>query len=85
MCFCFRYLESCSIPALKRKCKSSANASSSSSEDDKQVHQSQQELEVLEGNTKYIDSHNRAATIDLAFMLHCCMFQGSCLLFNLSC
>ncbi|NXN96450.1 PER3 protein, partial [Rhinopomastus cyanomelas] len=42
-----RYLESCSIPALKRKCKSSANASSSSSEDDK-VQQSQQEVEVLE-------------------------------------
>ncbi|XP_009698097.1 PREDICTED: period circadian protein homolog 3 [Cariama cristata] len=37
-----RYLESCSIPALKRKCKSSANTSSSSSEDDKQVQQSQQ-------------------------------------------
>ncbi|XP_064028110.1 period circadian protein homolog 3 isoform X2 [Pogoniulus pusillus] len=43
-----RYLESCSIPALKRKCKSSANASSSSSEDDKQVQQSQQALEMLE-------------------------------------
>ncbi|XP_068014210.1 period circadian protein homolog 3 isoform X3 [Melanerpes formicivorus] len=43
-----RYLESCSIPALKRKCKSSANTSSSSSEDDKQVQQSQQELEMLE-------------------------------------
>ncbi|KFP89925.1 Period circadian protein 3, partial [Apaloderma vittatum] len=34
-----RYLESCSIPALKRKCKSSANTSSSSSEDDKQGQQ----------------------------------------------
>ncbi|KFZ58492.1 Period circadian protein 3, partial [Antrostomus carolinensis] len=34
-----RYLESCSIPALKRKFKSSANTSSSSSEDDKQVQQ----------------------------------------------
>ncbi|NWW48179.1 PER3 protein, partial [Pedionomus torquatus] len=43
-----RYLESCSIPALKRKCKSSANASSSSSEDDKQVQQSHQEVEALE-------------------------------------
>ncbi|KAM6191752.1 period circadian protein homolog 3 isoform 2-T2 [Sarcoramphus papa] len=43
-----RYLESCSIPALKRKCKSSANTSSSSSEDDKQVQQSQQEVEALE-------------------------------------
>ncbi|NWR65779.1 PER3 protein, partial [Bucorvus abyssinicus] len=43
-----RYLESCSIPALKRKCKSSANTSSSSSEDDKQVQQSQQEVETLE-------------------------------------
>ncbi|KAM8989576.1 period circadian protein homolog 3 isoform 13-T14 [Ara ararauna] len=40
-----RYLESCSIPAFKRKCKSSANTSSSSSEDDKQV---QQEAEALE-------------------------------------
>ncbi|XP_029818220.1 period circadian protein homolog 3 isoform X1 [Manacus vitellinus] len=43
-----RYLESCSIPALKRKCKSSANTSSSSSEDDKQVQQSQQEVQALE-------------------------------------
>ncbi|NWH51329.1 PER3 protein, partial [Fregata magnificens] len=43
-----RYLESCSIPTLKRKCKSSANTSSSSSEDDKQVQQSQQEIEALE-------------------------------------
>ncbi|NXI57335.1 PER3 protein, partial [Chloroceryle aenea] len=43
-----RYLESCTIPALKRKCKSSANTSSSSSEDDKQVHQSQQEDKALE-------------------------------------
>ncbi|XP_030363906.1 period circadian protein homolog 3 isoform X8 [Strigops habroptila] len=43
-----RYLESCSIPALKRKCKSSANTSSSSSEDDKQVQQSHQEAEALE-------------------------------------
>ncbi|KFV63548.1 Period circadian protein 3, partial [Dryobates pubescens] len=47
-----RYLESCSIPALKRKCKSSANTSSSSSEDDKQVQQSQQELEMLEVDSK---------------------------------
>ncbi|NWU61138.1 PER3 protein, partial [Pterocles burchelli] len=43
-----RYLESCSIPALKRKCKFSANTSSSSSEDDKQVQQSQQKVEALE-------------------------------------
>ncbi|XP_010282925.1 PREDICTED: period circadian protein homolog 3 [Phaethon lepturus] len=43
-----RYLESCSIPALKRKCKSSANTSSSSSEDEKQVQQSQREVEALE-------------------------------------
>ncbi|NWX51048.1 PER3 protein, partial [Steatornis caripensis] len=43
-----RYLESCSIPALKRKCKSSANTSSSSSEDDRQVQQSQQEVEAVE-------------------------------------
>ncbi|NXY05061.1 PER3 protein, partial [Pteruthius melanotis] len=47
-----RYLESCSIPALKRKCKSSANTSSSSSEDDKQVQQSQQEVRALE-----VESH----------------------------
>ncbi|XP_066190385.1 period circadian protein homolog 3 isoform X4 [Sylvia atricapilla] len=46
-----RYLESCSIPALKRKCKSSANTSSSSSEDDKQVQQSQQEVRALEVTT----------------------------------
>ncbi|XP_050178310.1 period circadian protein homolog 3 isoform X1 [Myiozetetes cayanensis] len=43
-----RYLESCSIPALKRKCKSSANTSSSSSEDDKQVQKSEQEVQSLE-------------------------------------
>ncbi|NWI91612.1 PER3 protein, partial [Pitta sordida] len=43
-----RYLESCSIPALKRKCKSSANTSSSSSEDDRQVQLSQQEAQALE-------------------------------------
>ncbi|NXE82862.1 PER3 protein, partial [Cochlearius cochlearius] len=47
-----RYLESCSIPALKRKCKSSANTSSSSSEDDKQVQQSQQEVKALEVNSQ---------------------------------
>ncbi|NXJ84675.1 PER3 protein, partial [Trogon melanurus] len=47
-----RYLESCSIPALKRKCKSSANTSSSSSEDDKQGQQSQQEIEALEVNSQ---------------------------------
>ncbi|XP_053941955.1 period circadian protein homolog 3 isoform X1 [Cuculus canorus] len=44
-----RYLESCSIPALKRKCKSSANTSSSSSEE---VQQSQQEGEALEVNSQ---------------------------------
>ncbi|NXA03054.1 PER3 protein, partial [Sapayoa aenigma] len=43
-----RYLESCNIPALKRKCKSSANTSSSSSEDDRQVQQSHQEVQALE-------------------------------------
>uniref|UniRef100_A0A8C5U6G6 Period circadian regulator 3 n=1 Tax=Malurus cyaneus samueli TaxID=2593467 RepID=A0A8C5U6G6_9PASS len=43
-----RYLESCSIPALKRKCKSSANTSSSSSEDGKQVQRSQQDVRALE-------------------------------------
>ncbi|KFV96223.1 Period circadian protein 3, partial [Eurypyga helias] len=47
-----RYLESCSVPALKRKCKSSANTSSSSSEDDKQVQQQQQEVQALEVNSQ---------------------------------
>ncbi|NXL62713.1 PER3 protein, partial [Chordeiles acutipennis] len=42
-----RYLESCSIPALKRKFKSSANTSSSSSEDGKQVQRCQQEVEAF--------------------------------------
>ncbi|KAL9825531.1 period circadian protein homolog 3 isoform 5-T5 [Geothlypis trichas] len=51
-----RYLESCSIPALKRKCKSSANTSSSSSEDDKQVQQSQQEVRALEEVTTMEDA-----------------------------
>ncbi|NXX95468.1 PER3 protein, partial [Centropus bengalensis] len=45
-----RYLESCSIPALKRKCKSSANASSSSSSED--VQQSQQEVGAWEVNSQ---------------------------------
>ncbi|XP_058710786.1 period circadian protein homolog 3 isoform X4 [Poecile atricapillus] len=54
-----RYLESCSIPALKRKCKSSANTSSSSSEDDKQVQQSQQEVRALEDTAMLsaVESH----------------------------
>lgn len=82
--FYFRYLESCSIPALKRKCKSSANTSSSSSEDDKQVQQSQQEVEALEGNTKHTDHHNRTATADLFCICCCCTFQGLCPLFKLS-
>ncbi|XP_035413557.1 period circadian protein homolog 3 isoform X5 [Cygnus atratus] len=43
-----RYLESCSIPVLKRKCKSSTNTSSSSSDDDKKAQQSQQEFKALE-------------------------------------
>lgn len=83
ICFYFRYLESCSIPALKRKCKSSANTSSSSSEDDKLVQQSQQEVEALEGNAQYTDNHNRTATTDLFLMCHCCTFQGLCPLFKL--
>lgn len=59
ICFHFRYLESCSIPALKRKCKSSANTSSSSSEDDKQVQQSQQEVRALEDTAMLsaVESH----------------------------
>ncbi|KAM6402483.1 period circadian protein homolog 3 isoform 2-T2 [Rhynochetos jubatus] len=52
-----RYLESCSIPALKRKCKSSANTSSSSSEDDKQVQQRQQEVQAL-GDTAVLSAVN---------------------------
>ncbi|XP_047923337.2 period circadian protein homolog 3 isoform X5 [Anser cygnoides] len=43
-----RYLESCSIPVLKRKCKSSTNTSSSSSDDEKKAPQSQQEFKALE-------------------------------------
>ncbi|NXW04654.1 PER3 protein, partial [Fregetta grallaria] len=58
-----RYLESCSIPALKRKCKSSANTSSSSSEDDKQVQQSQQEVEALEANSQTLISADRKETL----------------------
>ncbi|XP_075028217.1 period circadian protein homolog 3 isoform X3 [Calonectris borealis] len=54
-----RYLESCSIPALKRKCKSSANTSSSSSEDDKHVQRSQQEVEALEVNSQTLISAGR--------------------------
>ncbi|NXL04975.1 PER3 protein, partial [Mesembrinibis cayennensis] len=58
-----RYLESCNIPALKRKCKSSANTSSSSSEDDKQVQQSQQEVEALEVNPQTTISADREETL----------------------
>ncbi|KFV42283.1 Period circadian protein 3, partial [Gavia stellata] len=58
-----RYLESCSIPALKRKCKSSANTSSSSSEDDKQVQQSQREVEALEVNSQTPMSADREETL----------------------
>ncbi|NXT36515.1 PER3 protein, partial [Pelecanoides urinatrix] len=54
-----RYLESCNIPALKRKCKSSANTSSSSSEDDKQVQRSQQEVKALEVNSQTLISAGR--------------------------
>ncbi|XP_030363902.1 period circadian protein homolog 3 isoform X4 [Strigops habroptila] len=58
-----RYLESCSIPALKRKCKSSANTSSSSSEDDKQVQQSHQEAEALEVNSQTPVSADQEETL----------------------
>ncbi|OXB78091.1 UNVERIFIED_CONTAM: hypothetical protein H355_007233 [Colinus virginianus] len=44
-----RYLESCSIPLLKRKCKSSTNTSSSSSDGDKKNQQRLQEITALEG------------------------------------
>nr|XP_005024303.3 period circadian protein homolog 3 isoform X1 [Anas platyrhynchos] len=47
-----RYLESCSIPVLKRKCKSSTNTSSSSSDDDKKTQQTQQEFKALEVNSQ---------------------------------
>ncbi|NXC44426.1 PER3 protein, partial [Penelope pileata] len=42
-----RYLESCSIPLLKRKCKSSTNTSSSSSDGDKKTQQSLQQVKAL--------------------------------------
>ncbi|NXV41634.1 PER3 protein, partial [Uria aalge] len=57
-----RYLESCSIPALKRKCKS-ANTSSSSSEDDKQVQQSQREVGALEDNSQTPKSADQEETL----------------------
>ncbi|XP_059722902.1 period circadian protein homolog 3 isoform X6 [Haemorhous mexicanus] len=60
-----RYLESCSIPALKRKCKSSANTSSSSSEDDKQVQQSQQQVRALEEVTTMEDAAVGSEQIEL--------------------
>ncbi|NXK85496.1 PER3 protein, partial [Formicarius rufipectus] len=60
-----RYLESCNIPALKRKCKSSANTSSSSSEDDKQVQQSQQEIQALE-----VKSHTPISGLEEALKDH---------------
>ncbi|XP_059343281.1 period circadian protein homolog 3 isoform X3 [Ammospiza nelsoni] len=60
-----RYLESCSIPALKRKCKSSANTSSSSSEDDKQVQQSQQEVRALEEVTTMEDAAVGSEQVEL--------------------
>lgn len=82
ICFYFRYLESCSIPALKRKCKSPANTSSSSSEDDKQVQQSQQEVEALEGNTENTDNHNRTTATDVFFMCHRYTFRDLCPLFK---
>ncbi|NXP53892.1 PER3 protein, partial [Heliornis fulica] len=60
-----RYLESCSIPALKRKCKSSANTSSSSSEDDKQVQQRQQEVEALEASAGQGDTLREQTTASM--------------------
>lgn len=59
----FRYLESCSIPVLKRKCKSSTNTSSSSSDDDKKTQQTQQEFKALEGNARDTDNHHGNAMI----------------------
>ncbi|XP_029434156.1 LOW QUALITY PROTEIN: period circadian protein homolog 3 [Rhinatrema bivittatum] len=47
-----RYLQSCSLPALKRKCEASTNTiSSSSSEDDKQVLQGENDSQILEATT----------------------------------
>uniref|UniRef100_A0A8D0DW97 Period circadian regulator 3 n=1 Tax=Salvator merianae TaxID=96440 RepID=A0A8D0DW97_SALMN len=43
-----RYLESCNIPVLKRRCESSANTSTSSSEDDRQAHVRQPKDQILE-------------------------------------
>ncbi|XP_062449096.1 period circadian protein homolog 3 isoform X2 [Rhea pennata] len=57
-----RYLESCSIPALKRKCKST-NTSSSSSEDDKQAQQSQNVVKALEVNSQTPISANLEETL----------------------
>uniref|UniRef100_A0A8D0H7B3 Period circadian regulator 3 n=1 Tax=Sphenodon punctatus TaxID=8508 RepID=A0A8D0H7B3_SPHPU len=51
-----RYLESCSIPALKRKCESSTNTSSSSLEDDRQARQGQNKAQVLEEVTALEDA-----------------------------
>ncbi|KAM6434364.1 period circadian protein homolog 3 [Liasis olivaceus] len=45
-----RYLENCSISALKRKCDFSANISLSSSEDDEQAQLIQNEIQTLKGD-----------------------------------
>ncbi|XP_068771795.1 period circadian protein homolog 3 isoform X2 [Struthio camelus] len=59
-----RYLESCSIPALKRKCKSTnTSSSSSSSGDDKQAQQSQNEVKALEVNSRTLISADLEETL----------------------
>ncbi|XP_031469141.1 period circadian protein homolog 3 isoform X6 [Phasianus colchicus] len=52
-----RYLESCSVPLLKRKSKSSTNTSSSSSDGDKKNQQRLQEIRAL-GDAAVISSIN---------------------------
>ncbi|KFP52297.1 Period circadian protein 3, partial [Cathartes aura] len=58
-----RYLESCSIPALKRKCKSSTNTSSSSSEDDTQVQRKSRHWKVTQINSPTPISADREETL----------------------
>ncbi|NXI72143.1 PER3 protein, partial [Anseranas semipalmata] len=60
-----RYLESCSIPVLKRKCKSSTNTSSSSSDDDKKAQQSQQEVKALEVSADWEEMLRKRTTADI--------------------
>lgn len=83
VCLCFRYLESCSIPLLKRKCKSSTNTSSSSSEGDKKNQQRLQEIKALGGNGKDPGNCNGKTMICFFLICYCCMFQGFLSFFTL--